>query len=88
MIGMHNPNYFYETDAPTYFKYHIYPDFNMFVGPSINYVFDVYNAKLKVRTDLGLAYIITSKLDLHIKYAIGFEEITPNGLTLDLGYKL
>ncbi|REG87966.1 hypothetical protein [Winogradskyella sediminis] len=85
---MHNPNYFYETDAPTYFKYHIYPDFNMFVGPSINYVFDVYNAKLKVRTDLGLAYIITSKLDLHIKYAIGFEEITPNGLTLDLGYKL
>ncbi|WP_178985001.1 outer membrane beta-barrel protein [Winogradskyella helgolandensis] len=75
-------------NAPIYLKYNINDNFNILVGPSINYFFDFFNAKLKVRADLGFAYNLTSKLDLHMKYTIGFEEITPNGLFLGLGYKL
>ncbi|SDI50083.1 Outer membrane protein beta-barrel domain-containing protein [Winogradskyella thalassocola] len=75
-------------NAPLYLKYNINDDFNILVGPSLNYFFDFFNAKLKVRADLGFAYNLTSKLDLHMKYTIGFEEISPNGLFLGLGYKL
>ncbi|MBF8150556.1 outer membrane beta-barrel protein [Winogradskyella sp. F6397] len=75
-------------NAPIYFKYNINESFNVLVGPSINYFFDFFNAKLKVRADLGFAYNLTSSLDLHMKYTIGFEEITPNGLFLGVGYKL
>ena len=75
-------------NAPIYLKYHINDDFNILVGPSINYFFDFFNAKLKVRADLGFAYNLSSRLDLHMKYTIGFEEIAPNGIFLGTGYKL
>ena len=75
-------------NAPIYLKYYINNRFNILVGPSVNYFFDFFNAKLKVRADLGFAYNVSSSLDLHMKYTIGFEEITPNGLFLGLGYKL
>ncbi|WP_179377109.1 outer membrane beta-barrel protein [Winogradskyella wichelsiae] len=75
-------------NAPIYFKYNINDDFNILVGPSINYFFDFFNAKLKVRVDLGLTYNLSSRLDLQMKYTIGFEEIAPNGIFLGLGFKL
>ncbi|MBU2927237.1 outer membrane beta-barrel protein [Winogradskyella psychrotolerans] len=75
-------------NAPVYLKYHINTNFNILVGPSINYFFDFNTAKLKVRADLAFAYNLTSDLDVHMKYTIGFEEITPNGLFLGVGYKL
>lgn len=75
-------------NAPIYLKYDINDHFNILVGPSLNYFFDFFNAKLKVRADLGFAYHLSSKLDVHMKYTIGFEEISPNGLFLGLGYRL
>ena len=61
---------------------------NVLVGPSINYFFDFFTNKLKIRADLCIAYNITSKFDVHLKYTLGFQEITPNGLFIGLGYKL
>ncbi|NRR92536.1 hypothetical protein HSX10_13260 [Winogradskyella undariae] len=75
-------------NAPIYLKYNFDEDFNILVGPSINYFLNFFYTKLKVRADLAFAYNLTSKLDLHMKYTIGFEEISPNVLFLGLGYKL
>ena len=75
-------------NAPIYLKYNVKNNFNILVGPSINYFFDFFNAKLKIRADLALTYNVSSKLELQMKYTIGFEEITPNGVFLGLGYKL
>ena len=75
-------------NAPLYIKYNIFKDFYILVGPSLNYFFDFFNAKLKVRADLSLAYNISSKIDFHMKYVIGFKEISPHGLFLGVGYTL
>jgi len=75
-------------NAPIYLKYDINADFQILVGPSLNYFFDFLVNKVKVRADLSMAYNLSSRLDLHMKYTIGFEEISPNGLFLGLGYKL
>lgn len=75
-------------NAPIYLKYGINDRFNILVGPSINYFFDFNAARLKIRADLALAHDLTSKLDIQMKYTIGFQEMSPNGLFLGLGYKL
>ncbi|NRD20324.1 hypothetical protein HNV08_09720 [Winogradskyella eckloniae] len=75
-------------NAPIYLKYRAAKDFHILVGPSLNYFFDFFNAKLKVRADLGLSYNIFSDLDIHMKYVIGFQEISPNGVFLGIGLKL
>jgi hypothetical protein len=75
-------------NAPLYFKYNVFNNFHLLVGPSLNYFFDFFNAKLKVRADLSLEYNIGSKLNFHMKYVIGFKEISPNGLFLGIGYSL
>ncbi|WP_299101684.1 hypothetical protein [uncultured Winogradskyella sp.] len=75
-------------NAPIYLKYQIAYNFNILVGPSLNYFFDFFNAKLKVRADLGLAFNLTSDVDIHMKYVIGFQEISPNGVFLGMGLKL
>lgn len=75
-------------NAPIYAKYQIANNLHLLAGPSLNYFFDFFNAKLKIRGDISTAYNITPKLDAHIKFTLGFEEITPNGLFFGLGYKL
>lgn len=75
-------------NAPIYAKYQIANNLHLMAGPSINYFFDFFNSKLKIRGDISTAYNITSNLDAHIKFTLGFEEITPNGLFFGLGYKL
>ena len=60
---------------------------DIMVGPSINYFFDLFTKKLKIRADLSTAYNLTSNIDIHLKYTIGFEEIAPNGLFMGLGYR-
>jgi len=35
-----------------------------------------------------LAYDLSSNLDLHMKYTLGFEELSPNVMFLGLGYRL
>jgi len=74
-------------NTPIYIKYEIVRNFNILVGPSLNYFFDFYSNKFKVRADLSTSYDFTSSLDAHIKYTLGFEEFAPNGLFFGLGYK-
>ena len=74
-------------NAPIYVKYEMANNLDVMVGPSINYFFDFFTNKLKIRADLSTAYNITSAFDVHLKYTIGFQEITPNGLFMGLGYK-
>jgi len=75
-------------NAPLYLKYDINNYWQIMIGPSLNYFFDFFSNKFKVRADLGLAYDVLPKLDIHMKYTLGFEEITPNGLFLGIGYTL
>jgi hypothetical protein len=75
-------------NAPLYLKYDVDYNFHILIGPSLNYFFDFFTNKFKVRADLSLAYDFTPKLNVHLKYTIGFEELAPNVLFLGLGYKL
>lgn len=75
-------------NAPIYVKYNIGDNFNLLVGPSLNYFFDFFTNKFKVRADIATAYNITPNIDVHIKYTLGFQEITPNGLFIGMGLKL
>lgn len=84
-IGLGDFNFL---NVPLYLKYDIINKLHIMVGPSMNYFFDFFSNKFKVRADLGLAYDILPKIDIHIKYTLGFEQITPNGLFLGVGYIL
>ncbi len=75
-------------NAPLYLKYNIYTNFDFMVGPSINYFFNFFSNRFKVHVDLSLAYNISTSLNIQMKYTIGFQEISPNGLFLGAGYKL
>jgi hypothetical protein len=75
-------------NAPIYLKYDIDNNFHILVGPSLNYFFDFFVNKFKVRADLSLAYDLSSRLSVNMKYTLGFEELAPNILFLGLGYKL
>lgn len=72
-------------NAPIYASYEVAENLRLLVGPSLNYFFDFFNNKFKVRGDISAAYNITSKMDVHAKYTLGFEEISPNGLFFGLG---
>ncbi len=75
-------------NAPIYLKYQVAQNFDVLVGPSLNYFFDFFSNKFKVRADIAAAYNITPKVDAHMKYTLGFEEISPNGLFIGIGYRL
>ncbi|MEW4922720.1 hypothetical protein [Algibacter sp. 2305UL17-15] len=75
-------------NAPIYLKYKVGHNFNLLVGPSMNYFFDFFSNKLKIRADLAMSYDIIARLDVHVKYTLGFQEITPNGLFIGLGFKI
>jgi hypothetical protein len=75
-------------NAPIYLKYTVDGNFDILLGPSLNYFFDFFSNKLKIRADISAAYNITPALDVHLKYTIGFQEITPNGLFIGAGYRL
>ncbi|MFK7781091.1 outer membrane beta-barrel protein [Psychroserpens sp.] len=75
-------------NAPIYAKYEVARNFDVMVGPSLNYFFDFFSNKFKVRADISAAYNITSAIDTHMKYTLGFEEIAPNGLFIGIGVRL
>ena len=75
-------------NAPIYVKYEIVDRFYILIGPSMNYFFDFFSNKFKVRADLSVSYQLTKKLDMHMKYSLGFEEITPNGIFLGVDFRL
>lgn len=81
-------NNFSFINAPIYLEYDVSQNLHILVGPSLNYFFDFFSNKFKVRADLGFAYDLTSSLDLHMKYTLGFEELSPNMVFLGLGYKM
>ena len=75
-------------NAPIYLKYDIYNSVHILVGPSLNYFFNIFNNNFKVRADLSLDYDFLPDLSVHMKYTIGFEELSPNVLFIGLGYRL
>lgn len=75
-------------NLPIYLKYDVDYNFHILAGPSMNYFFNFFNNKFRIRADISLAYDITDDLDINLKYTIGFEEISPNILFLGLGYRL
>ena len=75
-------------NAPIYLKYDVYENVHILVGPSLNYFFDFFSNKFKVRADLSLDYDFSSDLSMHMKYTIGLEELSPNVLFMGLGYRL
>ena len=48
-------------NAPIYLKYDIYESLHILVGPSVNYFFDFFSNKFKVRADLSLDYDFSSE---------------------------
>lgn len=75
-------------NAPVYLKYDLDYNIHLLAGPSLNYFFNFFVDKFKVRADVSFAYDLTEDLDISIKYTIGFEEISPSILFVGLGYRL
>ncbi len=75
-------------NAPIYAKYEVANNLYLLAGPSINYFFDLFVNKLKIGADISSSYNITPALDIHLKFALGFQELSPNGLFLGMGIKL
>ncbi|WP_431136592.1 outer membrane beta-barrel protein [Psychroserpens mesophilus] len=66
-------------NVPIYAKYKVANNMYILAGPSMNYFFDFFSNKFKVRADISASYTISKQLDTHIKYTLGFEEFSPNG---------
>lgn len=75
-------------NVPIYAKYEVANKLHLMAGPSVNYFFDFYTNKLKIGADIGSSYDITQALDIHVKFALGIDELAPNGLFFGLGLKL
>ncbi|WP_040278592.1 porin family protein [Psychroserpens damuponensis] len=73
-------------NAPIYAKFQLSNKLSFMAGPSLNYFFDFFVNKFKVRGDLASAYNISNHLDIHMKFVVGFTEVAPNGLFLGIGY--
>lgn len=75
-------------NVPLYAKYEVANHLHLMAGPSVNYFFDFFTNKLKIGADISSSYEITPGLDAHIKFALGLDELSPNGLYFGLGLKL
>ncbi|SDS27682.1 hypothetical protein SAMN04515667_1811 [Formosa sp. Hel1_31_208] len=75
-------------NAPIYVSYEVVNNLNILVGPSMNYFFDFFVNKFKVRGDISVAFQLSDILDAHVKYTLGFEELSPNGLFFGVGIRL
>ena len=75
-------------NMPLYAKYEVANRLDLLAGPSLNYFFDFFVNKFKVRADIAASFEVLTRLDIHVKYTLGFSEISPNGLFIGLGYRL
>ena len=75
-------------NVPIYAKYEVANNLYLMAGPSINYFFDFFTNKLKLGADICTSYNILPTLDVHVKFALGLQELAPNGLFFGIGYKL
>jgi hypothetical protein len=73
-------------NVPFYAKLHMTNRLDFMAGPSLNYFFDFFNNRFKIRGDIATSYRISESLDFHIKFVIGFTEVAPNGLFFGAGY--
>ena len=74
-------------NVPIYAKYEVANNLHLMVGPSINYFFDFFTNKLKIGADISSSFDIAQSLDVHVKFALGLDELAPNGLFFGLGLK-
>lgn len=81
-------NDFKFVNAPIYLKYEVANGLYILAGPSLNYFIDFFSNKFKVRADLSTSYQVSNSLYIHLKYTLGFEEISPNGLFIGVDFKL
>jgi hypothetical protein len=75
-------------NVPIYAKYEVANGLNFMAGPSVNYFFDFFTNKLKIGADISSSYNITQDIDVHVKFALGIQELAPNGLFIGVGLKL
>lgn len=75
-------------NVPIYAKYKVANSLYFMAGPSANYFFDFFTNKFKVGADISSGYNLSSSLDVHVKFALGIQEMAPNGLYFGLGIKL
>ncbi|WP_299391538.1 hypothetical protein [uncultured Gelidibacter sp.] len=75
-------------NVPVYAKYEVANKLHLLAGPSVNYFFDFYTSKVKIGADIGSSYDLSDALDVHVKFALGIDELAPNGLFFGLGLKL
>jgi hypothetical protein len=75
-------------NAPIYAEYYVANNFSLLVGPSLNYFFDLFVNKFKIRADISAAYHFSETVELNLKYSLGFEELSPNVLFLGFGFGL
>ena len=74
-------------NVPIYAKYEVINRLYLMAGPSMNYFFDFFTNKFKVGADISSSYNLTDSFDVHVKFALGFDELSPNGLFYGLGLK-
>lgn len=74
-------------NVPIYAKYEVADKLHLMAGPSVNYFFDFFTNKLKIGAGISSSYDITQSLDVHVKFALGIDELAPNGLFFGLGLK-
>ncbi|MDT0557449.1 hypothetical protein RM697_02240 [Ichthyenterobacterium sp. W332] len=74
-------------NAPIYVKYDVAKAISLAVGPSMNYFFDLFVNKFKIRGDINTAWHLNDDLDINLKYTLGFEEFSPKVLFIGLGYR-
>ncbi len=75
-------------NIPVYAKYEVANNLYLLAGPSVNYFFDFFSNKLKIGADISSSYNITPSFDAHVKFALGLQELAPNGLFFGLGLKI
>lgn len=75
-------------NIPLYVKYEMAQYFYMMVGPGMNYFFDFLQNKFKVGVDLASQYKILPGFDIHVKYLLGLQQITPNGIFIGVGIEI
>lgn len=75
-------------NVPLYAKYEVANKLCLLAGPSINYFFDFFTSKIRIGADISSSYAITKALDVHVKFALGLDELAPNGLFFGMGLQL
>lgn len=72
-------------NAPIYVEYDVAEHISLLVGPSLNYFFDFFINKFKIRADVSAAYHFTENVEFNLKYTLGLEEFSPNVLFFGIG---